>query len=107
MSEVEFFVEGSVGVIRLNRPKAINALNADMCRAISAQLEQWRDDDAVQAIAVTGGGDRGLCAGGDVKMVRQAVLDDGDASEFFRAEYVADQMLATFPKRVIAFMPGW
>lgn len=106
MSEVEFFVEGSVGVIRLNRPKAINALNAAMCRAISAQLEQWRYDDAVQAVAVTGAGDRGLCAGGDVKQVRQALLDGGDPTEFFTAEYHADQLLANFPKRVIAFMPG-
>lgn len=108
IADVRFDRRGPLGVIELDRPRAINALTTDMCRAITAQLEQWRDDDAVAAVVVTGAGDRGLCAGGDVKAVRAAVVA-GDllgAGAFFAAEYPMDQLLATYPKRVVALMDG-
>lgn len=105
--EVLFDVRGRVGVITLNRPRAINALNVGMCRAITDQLEQWRTDDAVEAIVVTGAGERGLCSGGDVKAVRQGVIDgDPHALDFFQLEFGMDGTLATYPKRVVGLMDG-
>lgn len=106
MADVLFDIQGAVGVITLNRPRAINALTQDMCRAIDDQLQTWADDDAVEALLIRGDGGRGLCAGGDVKAVRQAVLDGADPDAFFRHEYAMDQRIAEFGKRVIAIMDG-
>lgn len=64
--EVLTEVEGSVGLITLNRPKAINSLNQPMIDALSAILTDWTADDAVRAVVLSGAGERGLCAGGDV-----------------------------------------
>lgn len=105
--EVLFDIRGQLGVISLNRPRAINALTAPMCGAITRQLDAWRDDDAVAAIVITSTSDRGLCAGGDVKAVRQSVIDgDPHALDFFTLELGMDEALATYPKRVVALMDG-
>lgn len=69
-------------------------------------LDRWGDDDAVTTVALVGAGDRGFCAGGDVRAVRQAHLDGEDAARFFRAEYVVDLAVAEYPEPVVAVMDG-
>src|ERR1700722_2258509 len=59
--------EGSVGVIRLNRPKAINALSLEMSQAIDTALDEFEADPAVALVLLEGAGERGLCAGGDIR----------------------------------------
>ena len=99
---------GSLARILLNRPKAINALTTDMVNAVSAALEQWRDDDSVTAITIEGAGERGLCAGGDVRSVREAFVDgDGErAFEFFRDEYRMNALIADYPKLIVSHQDG-
>jgi len=58
--------EGAVGVIRLNRPKTINAVTLEMFRDIDKALGQFESDPAIGLILLEGAGDRGLCAGGDI-----------------------------------------
>lgn len=99
---------GSLARILLNRPKAINALTTDMVNAVSTALEQWRDDDAVTAVTIEGAGERGLCAGGDVRSVREAFVD-GDserAFEFFRDEYRMNALIADYPKLIVSHQDG-
>ena len=73
-------IHGGVGYITLNRPKALHALNLEMCQAISEALRQWRDDDQVHLVVVDHAEDtRGFCAGGDIAMLRESGM--GDASE--------------------------
>ncbi len=100
-------VEGGVGRIRLNRPKAIHALTTRMCEVMSEALLEWRSDPNVRAIIIDHAEGRGFCAGGDVVMLwRSGGGDAEDAKHFFFAEYRLNHLLFTYPKPTIAIMDG-
>jgi enoyl-CoA hydratase len=73
--DVAFEVRGHLGIITLNRPKALNSLTGLMCESIRVQLEDWADDAAVVQVLIRGAGDRGLCAGGDVASVYREMIE--------------------------------
>ena len=100
-------VEGGVGRIRLNRPKAIHALTTGMCEAMSAALLQWRSDPQVEVVLIDHAEGRGFCAGGDVVMLQRSGNEDAsDAKRFFFEEYRLNHLLFTYPKPTIAIMDG-
>lgn len=100
-------VARGTGHLVLNRPRAINALTTDMVRAVKAQLDAWADADDVQRVLLTGAGERGLCAGGDVRAVREGLSDpDSEAAHFLPDEYAMDATIAAFPKPFVAWMDG-
>jgi enoyl-CoA hydratase len=106
-SEVLTRVESGVGRITLNRPKALHALNRAMCEAMTAALLAWREDDAVKSILIDHAGERGFCAGGDIRMIAESGA--GDASEamaFFLSEYRLNHLLFDYPKPVTAIVDG-
>jgi len=97
--------EGSLGRIRLNRPKAINALTMPMIQAIQTALTEYETDPEIAAVLISGEGERGLCAGGDIR----ALYDhgrDGFGHEFFRAEYRVNAHIAAYEKPYVAIMDG-
>jgi enoyl-CoA hydratase len=105
--DVLISVEGEVGRIRLNRPKAIHALTTGMCEVMSQALLKWRADPAVQAVIIDHAEARGFCAGGDVVMLaRSGDTDAEEAKRFFFAEYRLNHLLFTYPKPTIAIMDG-
>lgn len=105
--EVSTRIDGDVGLITLNRPKAINSLNQQMVEALSATLTDWADDDAVRAVVLSGAGERGLCAGGDVVSIYHSARKDGvEARRFWRDEYLLNAQIADFPKPYVALMDG-
>ncbi|MFC4336785.1 3-hydroxyisobutyryl-CoA hydrolase [Salininema proteolyticum] len=98
---------GPLGRIVLNKPRSINALTHDMIHSLQAQLEEWAEDDSVSAVSVEGAGGRGLCSGGDVRFMRQSVLDgNADAVDFWADEYTMNLLIGEYPKPVVAFMDG-
>lgn len=99
---------GALAQIVLNRPRALNALTHGMVVAIAAALDGWAADDGVRTVALTGAGERGLCAGGDiVAMYRDATAGDGSSTEkFWRDEYALDARIARYPKPFVAVMDG-
>ena len=100
-------VDNGVGVITLNRPKAINSLNHPMVNALSAVLTRWENDDAVRAVVLSGAGERGLCAGGDVVAVYHSAREDGfEARRFWRDEYLLNGQIARFAKPFVSLMDG-
>ena len=100
-------VDGGVGVLSLNRPKAINSLTQTMVDAMAEVLTAWAADDAVRAVIVEGAGERGLCAGGDIVAIYHSVRSDGvEARKFWFAEYRLNAQIAEFPKPFIALMNG-
>lgn len=100
-------VEGSVGLITLNRPKAINSLNQPMVDALGAVLTRWEDDDQVRAVVLSGAGERGLCAGGDVVAVYHSARKDGvEVRKFWRDEYLLNGQIGRFPKPYVSLMDG-
>ena len=104
---VLFARHGRLGRIRLNRPRAINALTHPMVTAMLAQLQDWAGDDTVAAVSIEGAGSRGLCAGGDVRAIRQAVLTGtGDPLAFWADEYALNAAIHRYPKPYVAFMDG-
>lgn len=105
--EVLFEQRGRLGVVTLNRPKAVNALTAGMVTAVLAQLTAWADDDTVATVLVQGAGDRGLCAGGDIVAIYRDILAGGDETAGFWAdEYRLNSLIEKFPKPYVAFMDG-
>lgn len=104
MAVVEAEIVGGVGHIVLNRPEALNSLNGAMIDGIRAALDAWRDDDAVASVLVTSSSPRAFCAGGDIKAIRQSVVD-GDleaGARYFASEYDLDELIAGYPKPYIA-----
>ncbi|WP_445680969.1 enoyl-CoA hydratase/isomerase family protein [Radicibacter daui] len=116
---------GPLGIITLNRPKALNALSAEMICLINPALDEWEADDAIRAILIRGAGGKAFCAGGDVREVwaagreRKAARGAGTAegtaraeeistliAAYFHAEYSLNHRIATFPKPWIALIDG-
>src|SRR3981081_1140188 len=99
--------EGAVGVIRLNRPKAINAVTLQMFRDVDKALDQFEADPAVRAILLEGAGGRGLCAGGGLRALYESSKVKGDLGKIlWREEYILNARIAKFPKPYVAFMDG-
>lgn len=108
-------IKGHVGFITLQRPQALNALNLDMVRALTAVLLDWRSDANIAAVAIRGshkagnqvGNFGGFCAGGDIRFFHQAALAGSPALEdFFTEEYTLNHLIHSYPKPYIAFMDG-
>ncbi|MEO7828150.1 MAG: enoyl-CoA hydratase/isomerase family protein [Allosphingosinicella sp.] len=107
MTDVITRVEGKVGRIRLNRPKAIHALTGEMCTAMIEALLAWREDPDVHAVMIDHAEGRGFCAGGDVVMLARSGAGDGaEARAFFHEEYRLNHLLFTYAKPTLAFMDG-
>ena len=103
-----------IGHIELNRPKAINALNHEMVLAIAEALGAWAADDEIRAVLVTGAGERGLCAGGDIVAIRNDALAVADraaaertgSAQFWWDEYLLNAQIGSYPKPYVAIMDG-
>jgi enoyl-CoA hydratase len=105
--EVLTRVDGNVGYVTLNRPKAINSLNQTMVDLLSSVLIRWERDEAIRAVVVAGAGERGLCAGGDVVALYHSARKDGvDARRFWRDEYLLNGLVGRFAKPYVALMDG-
>ena len=99
--------EGAAGVIRLNRPKAINAVTLEMFRDTDKALDGFEADPAVGLILLEGAGERGLCAGGDIRALYDSSRAGGDLGKIlWREEYILNARIAKFPKPYVAFMDG-
>jgi enoyl-CoA hydratase len=98
---------GGCGHVALNRPKAINALNFDMCRTIIAALQSWEFDPEIAAIIIDHSDGRGFCAGGDLRALYEDIrLGGSEVLNFFRSEYRLDHLLFTLAKPLVCFMDG-
>ena len=98
----------SVVNLRLNRPKALNALDPAMIGGIAALLPGWRDDPGVTMVLVEGEGGRAFCAGGDVRAARQ-MLEAGDAegvNAFLAEEYRMNGAIAALGKPWVSLIDG-
>ena len=107
MSDVLVSIEGDAGRLRLNRPKALNALTLGMCEAMLATLTAWQTDPAVDLVLLDHAEGRGFCAGGDIRMLSGSGASDGaDARAFFFTEYRLNHRLFTYAKPTVAVMDG-
>jgi enoyl-CoA hydratase len=100
-------VDNGIGYLTLNRPKAINSLNQPMVTGLRAVLTEWEQDSAISAVVLSGAGERGLCAGGDVVAIYHSARADGsEARRFWYDEYLMNAQIGRFPKTYVALMDG-
>ena len=105
---VQTRIQGRIGRITLDRPKALNAIDLPMVEAVHAALRDWAEMPAVHAVVIEGAGGRAFCAGGDIRQVRDAsIAGRHDAIEaFFVAEYALNLAIARYPKPYVALIDG-
>jgi enoyl-CoA hydratase len=100
-------VENGVGLVTLNRPKAINSLTHGMVTDVEKALRNWANDDSVHTVLLSGSGERGLCAGGDVIAIYHSAKGNGaEARSFWHDEYILNAYIADYPKTYVAIMDG-
>ena len=106
--DVLISINGPIGHISLNRPKALHALTLEMCHAMSAALSEWAKDDTIKAVILDHNEGRGFCAGGDIAFLRNSALNDGGVGgrRFFHDEYQLNHQMFTYAKPIVAFMDG-
>jgi enoyl-CoA hydratase/carnithine racemase len=98
---------GKLGIITLNRPKALNALSVSMVASMYNQLHTWANDNEIAAVIIQGAGDRAFCAGGDLKLVYKHGKDRfRDMVPFFTTEYRLNLYISEYPKPYIALLNG-
>lgn len=112
-ADILFEERGAIGIITLNRPKALNSLTREMCVAMHAQLDVWSAKDSVQAVVIRGAGEKAFCAGGDVVSLYHSgkAFQAGDENstgwrDFFHDEYLMNAALHHFTKPFIALLDG-
>ena len=105
--EVRIERSGHLGRIILNRPRAINALTSNMVSLIRSALDEWEHDDGVATVLLSGAGERGLCAGGDIVAIyRDAGNGGAESAHFWAEEYELNARISSYPKPYVAFMDG-
>ena len=98
---------GSAGLIRLNRPQALNSLTLPMIRAIATALDDFAADPSIASVIIKGEGERALCAGGDIRLLHQSGKEKSDGAEtFWREEFRLNHAIAHYPKPYVALMDG-
>jgi enoyl-CoA hydratase len=105
--EILFDRIGSAAIIRLNRPKALNSLNLAMVHAMKPALEHYAEDPAISCVILTGEGERGLCAGGDIRAIHDlGRASDPEVTRFWREEFPVNYTISRYPKPYVALMDG-
>ena len=111
MSDEAYFTceqRGAAGMVILNRPKALNALNRPMVLSLSRALNDWENDPQIERVVVTSTLEKAFCAGGDIRVLH----DQGRAGEyenmlrFWREEYVLNARIKHYPKPYISLIDG-
>lgn len=99
--------QGSLRTIVLNRPEALNALSLEMIQDVAHALEETERDQAARCVLIRGAGDRGLCAGGDIRRLYQSLEHpDGWPARMWAQEYALNAYMARYPKPLVALMDG-
>lgn len=108
-AEILFEVKDGLGLITLNRPKALNALSYGMILEMEKVIPGWEKDPAIKAVVLRGAGDRAFCAGGDVAGLYREMRDDPKGTlrrDFFRDEYIVNRRIYRYAKPWISLIDG-
>jgi enoyl-CoA hydratase len=98
---------GALGLLTLDRPRALNALTLGMVRTLAERLTEWAGDPAIAAVAIRGAGHQAFCAGGDIRAFYHSVAADNyEAAAFLREEYRLNALIAAYPKPYVALLHG-
>jgi enoyl-CoA hydratase len=106
--EILFERRGAAGIVTLNRPQALNALTLAMVRALASKLHDWASDPAVTRVVVTAAGERGFCAGGDIRALYELGVSGRhrEALGFWHDEYRLNAFIKHYPKPYVSLIDG-
>ncbi|NIF06130.1 enoyl-CoA hydratase/isomerase family protein [Chryseobacterium sp. Tr-659] len=108
-------IKNKVGIITLNSEKTLNSLSLEMIEELKTVLEDWKTSSEIACIFLQGAGEKALCAGGDVRKLYDAIIEQRsvdktqvpqDCFDFFSKEYQVDYAIHTYPKPVIVWGHG-
>jgi len=108
-AEILFGIKNGLGIITLNRPKALNALTLGMIRELEKTIPKWEKDSAIKAVVLRGAGDRAFCAGGDVTGLYREMRENPSGTlrrDFFREEYIVNRRIYRYAKPWISLIDG-
>ena len=96
-------------IVRLNRPKSLHALDESICSALLEVFQDFEHDASVKAVWLDSTTPKAFCAGGDVRKLRQLVVNDEveTANQFFEQEYALDLLLHNYAKPVLVWGEGY
>ncbi len=102
---------GDIGVVTLNKPKALNALDLDMAKGLFEQLSDWQHDDSIALVLLNSEGDKAFCAGGDIVSMYQAMQAQQHQvpdflADFFAREYELDHLIHRYAKPIAVWGGG-
>ncbi len=98
---------GDIGLITLNRPQALNALDHAMFKMLHEYLTIWQEKPSIKAVIIKAVEGRAFCAGGDVKSVYEKRLNkENNIEDFFKDEYAVNRMIYHYAKPYISFLDG-
>jgi len=101
-----FEIINGKGVITLNRPRALNALNLNMVRKIHQKLREW-ESSSMQFVLIKGTGGKAFCAGGDIRAVTESAKAGTTLyQEFFKEEYQLNNLIGTLRIPYVALIDG-
>ncbi|MDB4222694.1 enoyl-CoA hydratase/isomerase family protein [Granulosicoccus sp.] len=108
MSGVSVEIVGAVGYLTLTRTATLNAITQDMVDELHNGLREHVDNAAVKVVVLRSASEKAFCAGGDMKRIRQLVLDNDKAAikNFFTREYALNLAIAECPKPYISLIDG-
>lgn len=99
-------IEDHIATLVIDRPKKLNALNRATLAEIREAFEEFRANDAVKVIILTGSGEKSFVAGADISEFSAYTIDEGKALSASGQREVFDP-IAHFPKPVIAAVNGF
>jgi len=101
-------VKNGIGWLKINRPKVLNAINTEVVELLTNALEEWQDDANVLFVCLSGAGEKGFCAGGDMRKFYDLEAEEviPYAEQFFSTEYRLDALIHDYSKPIIAYMNG-
>jgi len=102
--EVLFQVKNDIGIITLNRPKALNALNANMTKQILPKMKEW--ENSVKFVIIEGSGGKAFCAGGDIVSITSLPKGSEEQGQFFYNEYILNHLIGTYKVPYVALIDG-
>ncbi len=101
-------VKNGIGWLKINRPEVLNAINTEVVELLTNALEEWQNDASVLFVCLSGAGEKGLCAGGDMRKFYDLEAKNvaAYAERFFSTEYRLDALIHNYSKPIIAYMNG-
>jgi len=98
-----------IGYVALDNPRALNALDLAMLRAMEGKLLEWRENENLICVVLHASSEKAFCAGGDVKSLVMALRQDGTivaARDYFTTEYFVDYLIHVYPKPILCWADG-